>query len=277
VALSEFLPTAALAELVRVYRIAQFEFDRGIDIPCKPYPPRPEQCLSFYPRDTEFVLYPGSRKTFGGLKAVVFGQHDVVSNRFVGHDFLLLQVVFRPGALYRLTGIPAALLNNAYLDAELIFSSPIKTVNEQLANAKSHSQMIRIIEDFLLGMTKRNYKAAQGIDKLGNMILENRDGVTIDWMAKTCFLSPRQFERKFIERTGVGPKYFSKIIRFEHAFRLRNKRPDLDWLGVAIQAGYYDYQHLARDYKAFTQYTPVAFHVLDGSSPERSFGEADTY
>ncbi len=64
-------------------------------------------------------------------------------------------------------------------------------------------------------------------------------------------------------------------MRFENAFRMRNKNPQLDWLTIAICCGYYDYQHLAKDYKDLAGFTPNKFHDLQG--PERFFGEADTY
>lgn len=88
-------------------------------------------------------------------------------------------------------------------------------------------------------------------------------------------LSLRQYERKFVERMGVSPRYFSKVTRFENAFRMKNKEPHLDWLSIAIRCGYHDYQHLVKSYKEFTNQTPTHFHLLD--TPERKFGETDTY
>jgi AraC-like DNA-binding protein len=43
-------------------------------------------------------------------------------------------------------------------------------------------------------------------------------------------------------------------------------------LGLALDAGYHDHQHLARDFKQFTLATPSEFLALEGHSPERSFG-----
>jgi transcriptional regulator GlxA family with amidase domain len=85
-------------------------------------------------------------------------------------------------------------------------------------------------------------------------------------------LSVRQFIRKFEERTGVSPKTFDRIVRFDRAYRLKNNRPDLDWLSIALYSDYYDYQHLAKDYKDFTNSTPVGFYDIDLKAPERTFG-----
>lgn len=275
--LSEFLPSPALTEFIRVYRVVHFVFDDSNNLPYKPYPPRPEHCLSFYPRDTETVEYVTNGKKITNLKIVIIGQQSEVTNRFVGKDFLVLQVVFRPGALYRLTGIPSYELNNGYLDAETIFAKDIKEVNDKLNEAANYKAMVTVIESFLLKQINRSTKEFHRLDQVSNLILGTNKSLTIEWLAKESCLSLRQYERKFIDRMGVSPKYFNRIVRFENAFRMKNKYPHLDWLTIAVQCGYYDYQHLVKDYKIFTQQTPTDFHLLDHSSPERKFGESDTY
>lgn len=275
--LSEFLPGSTLKEFIRVYRVVHFVFDYITNIPYKPYPPRPEHCLSFYPRDTETVEYVNSGKKITNLKAVVIGQQSEVTNRFVGKDFLVFQIVFRPGALYRITGIPSDLFNNCYYDAENIFSGNITEVNDKLNDAGNPKEMVNIVELFLSELISRSVKEFHRLDYVSNLILQSDENLNIEWLAKESCLSLRQYERKFIERMGVSPRYFNKIVRFENAFRMKNKYPHLDWLTVAIQCGYYDYQHLVKDYKQFTNQTPTQFHLLDNSSPERKFGVSDTY
>ena len=275
--LSEFLPSLALAEFVRVYRVVHFVFDNSTNLPYKPYPPRPEHCLSFYPRDTETVEYVSSGKKITNLKTVLSGQQSEVTYRYVGKDFLVLQVVFRPGALYRLTGIPAYELNNAYLDAEIIFPKDIKEVNEKLNEAANYKAMVTVTESFLAKQINRSTKEFHRLDQVSNLLLQSNKSLAIEWLAKESCLSLRQYERKFIGRMGISPKYFNRIVRFENAYRMKNKFPHSDWLTIAVQCGYYDYQHLVKDYKAFTRQSPPDFHLLDHSSPERKFGESDTY
>ncbi|MBN4683685.1 AraC family transcriptional regulator, partial [Pandoraea nosoerga] len=115
------------------------------------------------------------------------------------------------------------------------------------------------------------------LDQVSNLILRTGKVLNVEWLAKESCLSLRQYERKFVERMGVSPRYFSKVVRFENAFRMKNKGPHLDWLSIAIRCGYYDYQHLVKDYKELTNQTPTNFHMLDNGSPERRFGESDTY
>lgn len=275
--LSEYTPSENLKQFIRVYRIVHFVFNDIAIIPYKPYPPRPEHCLSFYPRDTETVEYLNHGTTISNLKCVLIGQQTEVTNRYVGKDFLVFQVVFCPGGLYRLTGIPSYELTNSYIDAETVFEKDIKEVNDKLNDAANVDEMVLAVETFLLKNIKKAVKDFNGIDEVTKQILIADKILNIEGLAKKSCLSLRQYERKFIERMGISPRYFGKVARFENAFRMKNKYPHLDWLSIAIHCGYYDYQHLVKDYKQFTNQTPIAFHLLDNSSPERNFGESDTY
>lgn len=275
--LFEFSPSQMLTEYVRTFRLVQFHFDTFHQAPYKPYPPRPEHCLAFYPRDSENVEYADSGKKAGKHSAVLFGQQTEVTNRYVGKDFLLFQIVFKPGALYRITGVPSYEITNSYLDAELFFTKEIKQVNDRLNDCSSYSEMIQVIESFLLRQITIKSHDIHRMDMINDLMIRNSLNRTVDWLAKESCLSIRQFERVFYERMGVSPKYFTKVARFENAFRMKNKSPDLDWLTIALHCGYHDYQHLVKDYKSITLKTPTGFHQLDLSAPERVFGQTDIY
>ena len=63
-----------------------------------------------------------------------------------------------------------------------------------------------------------------------------------------------------------------RIVRFGNAFRMKNAQLNLDWLSVALSCGYYDYQHLVRDFKEFTNLAPTGLFETDTKAPERLFG-----
>ena len=275
--LQEYTPSLNLSEHIRTFRLVHYEYKLDGSLPIKAYPPRPEQCLSFYARDFETVEYQNSGKKTGNLSTVLFGHQTEVTNRFVGNNFLLIQVVFKPGGLYRMTGIPSNYLTNQYIDAETVFSKEIKQVNDKINDCKTFIQMIAVVETFLLNELKRNASDMHPLDIATTNLFTSEWIPSVDVLAKKSYQSPRHLERNFKERMGISPKYFLKVLRFENAFRMKNKNPQLDWLSIAIHCGYYDYQHLARDYKDLTELTPNQFHVIDLKAPERLFGEADTY
>jgi len=49
----------------------------------------------------------------------------------------------------------------------------------------------------------------------------------------------------------------------------------MDWLRIAIECDYFDYQHLVKEYKDFTRLTPNELHLLELNSPENKLGLTD--
>lgn len=273
--LNEIKPSSFLTDYIRLYRIIDFHFPSSFVVPPKLYSPRPEHCLQFYPRDTETVSYPNRKELISHKKVTVTGQHTILSSRCVGNEFLSFQVLFQPGAFYRLTGVGMHELSNVYLDAECIFGSRVRTVNEQLANAASYAQMTTVVERFLFVLTNGAKRENHRVDAAAKQMLLQDESFRLDRFIKESCLCHRQFDRKFKERVGIPPKQFLQVIRFDKAFRMKNKHPHLDWLSIAIHCGYHDYQHLVKDYREFTGYTPPQFFALDNQAPERAFGDAE--
>jgi AraC-like DNA-binding protein len=274
--LKDFIPPPDVQEFVQLYRIVHFRFTKEQALPFKAYPPRPEQCLAFYPYDTEEVEYAASGKRIQHLPVVLYGQFTEVTNRIIGRHFLVFQVVFYPGALYRLTRLPAASITNEYIDAGLVFSKTIHEINEQLFYAKDYGAMIAIVTGFIRQLIRKQQPRLP-IDDAFPLLLKEDSRLTVDQLAKEACLSVKQLERRFKERTGVNPKTYERIIRFDNAFRLKNSNNHLDWLRIAVECGYHDYQHLVKAYKDFTGLSPAAFHEIENKAPERSFGLVEGY
>lgn len=272
VILRDILPSPSLRECVRKHQIIRFTFGAGIIPPFKAYYPRPEQCLMFNLRDAQKIHYEENKSLLTLQKCTLHGQHTTITNRHVSHDFWALQIVFQPGALFRLTGIPSYELTNTFIDAEAIWGKEIRAAHEQMSNSEDMEEAIKIAEAFLEKMILKSKRELLGIDKASQLILCQNKPVLIENLANETCLSIRQFNRKFNERTGVNPKTFDKIVRFNNTFRIKNAKPTLDWLSIALACGYYDYQHLVKDYKEFTSLTPTGLFETDAKAPERIFG-----
>ena len=275
--LKDFIPAPDVQEFVQLYRIVHLKFEQGQTVPFKAYPPRPEHCLAFYPFDKETVEYRNSGRKVKDIPVVLYGQFSEVTNRMIGNNFLVLQVIFFPGALYRLTSVPAMEFTNQYIDAETVFSASVREVNEQLFHARDYPAMIEIANTFIRQLIKKQQKPKLLIDAAAILLLNSHQKLTVTTIAKEACLSNKQLERKFKERTGVNPKLYERIIRFDKAFRLKNSQPKFDWLRIAVECGYHDYQHLVKEYKDFTGLSPTAFHEIENKAPERNFGLNEGY
>ena len=274
-------PSPALREYVRQYQIVGFSFGPDVVIPVKPYWPRPENCLAFYPRGGDIIERMNGFAEKWRPRSALIGQHSYLMNRQVGNEFVLFQIVFQPGALFRLTGIPAHELTNAFVDAEAVFSPEINLVNERLSSTDNHLEMIDIVESFLYYLVGKQrthlFRCCRlPIDKVSQYLLQNPSPFLLDWLADQACLSSKQFYNLFVQRMGISPKLYARIARFDQTVKLKNAQPAKDWLSVALEYGYHDYQHLVRDYKEFTKLTPTEFIQKESSAPERAFGNAET-
>jgi AraC-like DNA-binding protein len=272
--LKTFKPSPPLREFIEFFRIVHFKLD-GLEKPVKFYPPRPEHYLAFYPFDRERIYRDGHTNHIDAPPVMLSGQQLGLTRRLLtGQDFLVLHVVFQPAAVYRLTGIAAYELNNDFLNAELIFGKMIYGVNDALAAAKSYHEMLRIAEDFITLQITARCLDAHPLDTVC-LSIGGWPRISVQQIALHSYLSSRQLQRKFRERTGLSPKLFERATRFHHTIDLRLKNPRLTWVDIAYQCGYSNYQHLVRDYSDFTGMTPTAYQLMDNQSPERQLGLAD--
>jgi AraC-like DNA-binding protein len=240
-------------------------------VPYKAYPPKPEQTIHFFLKDpfhigtyNGTILYPPS---------VLFtAQQTTLVKHFTRHDFIDVQIVFQPTAVFQLTAIPAAELTNQFFDATVIFPNSIKTAFAALQEAGNYGEMIRIAETFSLSLVQKAKIERLHIDDACAQMVSQHGNLSMDWLARQACYSSKQFKRKFVERVGVNPKTYAKILRLNRAYNIRNQFPDKTWNAIATQCGYNDYQHLAKDYKEFNRLTPAELHTLEMKSPEHVLG-----
>jgi AraC-like DNA-binding protein len=197
----------------------------------------------------------------------VFGQQTKPCDVCLAPEFLMFRVHFQPGALFRLLKVPLQELGEDYFDAEPVLGRGVLDVSERLASARSCAEMVETVEAYLLRSVVQATKDLIPLDRAAAR-LTNQPHIPLDWIARHACLSPRQFNRKFTERIGVGPKLYSRLARYHRAYLFKRAHPAVAWPTVAIEFGYTDYQHLVRDFREFTHATPTAWLREDAASPE---------
>lgn len=269
--LKDFLPSPELLDFVRCYRIVHFTFGKSDIIPVKAYPPKPESILHYFLKD-RFAIEGDDRKITYQPPVTYVGQRTFVTTQINGSDFLNFQIVFQPAAVYRLTGIPAYETSNGFFQAQDIFSCIISDTYEQLQEAKGYADLIQTGERIVRGLVKSTKREGHKMDALVRQSTRLAGNLSMRWLASESCLCTKQFTRRFVERTGVNPKLFERISRFNRAYNTRNSAPNKSWFQISIECGYCDYQHLVKDYKDFTGLTPNEFHKLENISPESVLG-----
>lgn len=269
--LRDVLPHPALREYIQCYRICHFEFDKAEDIPVKAWAPRPENILHFILRG-DLIIQPQCAPKHALPSVTLIGQRTKLVQQFTGKTLLNVHLAFQPTAMHMLTGVPAHELTDQHLDASLVFGHFAKSAYDRLQQATTYTELLSVLENFAFQLVKRAQRRSPGVDSVSRAMIAEGGNTSMDALADEACLCTKQFKRKFFERVGVNPKTYSRIIRLNKAYSLKNAFPDTDWLEIAVQCGYSDYQHLAKDYKSFTGATPIELHLLERRAPENILG-----
>ncbi|MGI8636749.1 MAG: DUF6597 domain-containing transcriptional factor, partial [Segetibacter sp.] len=114
-------PAYYLRNYVRDFVLAHFVIDANQSVPPKPFPAKPQGGIVFFIKGFLIANNPSLLITEKREKTLVVGQQEYRQTFQLSHEFLMIDVIFQPGALYKLLGIPMTELLNKHIDAELLF------------------------------------------------------------------------------------------------------------------------------------------------------------
>ncbi len=237
----------------------RFDTPRGARV--YPYPPLPEHSLIFYPNSKVTCRNYFKDDSFELPSSIFIGPQVTRVDLTMGDDLLVILVLFAPGGLHRLLGVPMHEMLGFPFDTELFLGREIQEVNEKLFETTDYYQKILIVENYLLKKA-RKLKPILPFDKALYGISSYSKKLSVDQISQEACISVRQLERQFKERIGVPPKTYTKLVRLSKAWKLFENNPQITWSQIAYLCNYADQMHLIRDFKEFTGTTPKALQEI---------------
>jgi len=174
---------------------------------------------------------------------------------------------FYPHAVSAFLNEDISLFNDGVTDLTSVIGQPVQELYKQLLDAESTNQRIILIEAFLL---KRLSLFEMKLDKVKLVQavmseLKKEDFFdNISNVASRHGITSRYLQKIFLRHTGVTPKLYSKINRFQDSLLLLGKG-DSSLTSVAYDCGYFDQSHFIREFKSFTGNSP-SFFKIDNTS-----------
>ena len=268
-------PSPHLRAFIREYTVLHFCFTAADPVPIKPFPAPPTQGLTFYPRGFLTARCPAAGTATLRPRTVVYGQQLTrLDLALCQGEYLMVDVQFQPGVLAKFLRLSLLEFVDQNVDAEAVLGPDVRRLNDQLANATDYGQLVPLVEGYLWPRLQAGEVTLRPIDHVSRLMRQTAGPVPLVVWADHACLSLSQFERLFRQQMGVSPKLYARIVRFDHAFRLKETAPALDWLGVALHAGYHDYQHLVKDFQQFAGATPPQMLAENAQAPEKRLGLA---
>lgn len=252
---SVYHPHSALREFVDNITITSFDFTVEKDIsPFYTFVPTHTRFLCFYLEDK--VLVKKNDTDFQvRARSIIIGPQTTPVILDLGTKHKDVVVCLKPSGMYRLLGIPLNEIVDKDFDASLVMGAEVETLINQLSDSKTDDLKNHVIQKYLL--KKMDYlKPALPFDLAMLELVKNTGNLSMDSLASQACLSLKQFERKSLERIGLLPKTYGRMIRFSHAYKLKELYPNRSWSSIAHQCGYFDQMHLIRDFKYFAGFNP---------------------
>ena len=72
-------------------------------------------------------------------------------------------------------------------------------------------------------------------------------------------IAPRTLQRLFRRYVGVSPKWALKRLRIHQAVEQITSHSPTDWTELALELGYYDHAHFARDFRLIVGQSPTQY------------------
>ncbi len=140
-------------------------------------------------------------------------------------------------------------------------SEPFGKIFDQLCECNSIIQALGTLQTSLLELQRVN----SGDDiplptrEALRLISSSKGQMPVSQVAETIGVSERTVRRGVTAAVGLSPKVLARILRFQNTMsRLRSPAPS-DLCSIALECGYADQSHMAREFQQLAGLTPTAF------------------
>jgi AraC-like DNA-binding protein len=220
--------------------------------------------LPLYANGTPTILFQTTR---GQIKEntnnlTLFGQTVFPENLVLKDDFTLVAYFFKPFSLFSLFGVSAQDLTDSPIDLNLLQPSKTLLLQEQLLNAATIKEMLRLIDDYIVSLVNKVNSNIELIKYATGIIASNPAKEALQKVQKELYLTERTFQRMFEKNIGVSPNQYRRICQFNTAFLQLQKRKFRHLTDIAFENGYADQSHYIRSFKEFTNITPKDYLAL---------------
>jgi AraC-like DNA-binding protein len=131
-------------------------------------------------------------------------------------------------------------------------------LTDALAEVDDLARKVILVESFL-----RQFVPGRGLSKTArrcaaaaSRISASGGLIRVSALCDELGVTTRHLQRSFSEITGLTPKRYGRIVRFNRAFRALAAARPAELSRVAIDSGFYDYAHFAHEVFAHTGYYP---------------------
>jgi AraC-like DNA-binding protein len=169
-------------------------------------------------------------------------------------------VRFWPGRALPFLGIPASELTDLRVDIGNLW--PERDAVLERLGAEDPAALPGAFERLLEQRLTGSLAVDRTVDEAVRAILRARGNLSITSLAPALGVTRQHLARRFAMHVGVSPKMFARVARVRRAVAKARVAAQVDWAALALETGYYDQSHLARDIRELTGRAPTEWLAL---------------
>ena len=254
-----FNPCPQLCDIVDMYWYTKLVLNESVQ---QDYPTPVMQGLTFNFSKLAEHHSDGSKTVTLYKEAYLFGQPvypRVVQTHTSGID--ILGVKFKPLGIARVTGINMEQLADRIIAAEDIWGAAVGSLCDEMQAAGDTEHAIAVLERFLVRQsvkTSLHYRV-DNVDAALSLLECHAGAISVKDLEDRTNTSRKTLERAFLTYLGMGPKLYSRIVRFNTAMQALQQGRHTDIGRLGLELGYYDASHFSSEFKRFAGKSPTYF------------------
>ena len=251
---SESQPSADLTEYIRCF----WELRYSAHDTATPEPVLPDGCPEIVFNLSDHFLRVHNDRLERQPRVLLAGQltHRILIRPSGSVD--LFGVRLQPAGAVSVLGIPVDEVTDKIVDLGDMERN-VRSMEDRIAAALSFKERIGLVESFVRRRLRQTIAGDQAAAIATNLICRFSGSEPVSRIRRRLDISERQFERRFKRTVGIGPKMFSRIVRFQSVLRTVQTGTSTNLLDAALGSGYYDQSHLIRDFREFSGMTPADY------------------
>ena len=183
----------------------------------------------------------------------------------------MIGVHFKPGGAAVFLGMPADELATQVVELDAVWGSAVWQWRDQLLAARTPGSKFGILERLLsqrLAHNKLRQRHGDAVAWALDRYMAEPDLQTITSVSNRVGFSHKHFIDLFRRQTGLSPKVFCRIRRFQKVLLEVQTRAEINWADVACSCGYFDQSHFVHDFNTFSGLNPSAYlaRCLEGET-----------
>ena len=174
----------------------------------------------------------------------------------------MMGVHFRPGGIAAFAGFPSHELKDQVVELDHIWGIEAWDWHEQLQAARGPAAKFAVLEAWLLERLRGTPPTDARARRVAHAIREferEAEFPDIRATARSLNISHKHLIEEFRRVTGLTPKLYCRIQRFQRVLASINTRKQIEWAAVAVSCGYFDQAHFIHDFTAFSGVNPSAY------------------